>query len=34
MIKKMFYKWGIVFFDTSLSQYGGFNHWIGKYIFR
>ena len=22
------------FFDSKLKQYGGFNHWISKYIFR
>jgi hypothetical protein len=32
-MKNMFFWCGIMLFDTSLKQYGGYNHWIAK-IFR
>jgi len=34
LFNKMFFWFGIYLFDSKLKQYGGFNHFIAKHIFR
>lgn len=29
-----FFKYGVSVFDGRQKQFGGFNHWIAKYVFR
>jgi len=32
--ENIFFRWGVNVFDYKKKEYGGYNHWIARYIFR